>query len=166
MINPDDFMIHVVLWRPLFPEDCDMSVLIIATYVCMYMYIFNQFFNVFSNSDASSIYYYVSVITIMYMWLKTLCSIYKQIQNFAFHHRRVCSILPLEKNLYYFKVQLVLASIICFNRILSIRTRIFHNQIKIPVLIIILANIQCILYLCVSQIPFYIKTENPATWTV
>lgn len=131
MINPVDIMVHVVLWRPLFPGDCDISVIgqcwsLQNMYACIcisltsfYMYFQIQMLPVFIIMSVL-----LESCTCSWKHFTVYTSRYKIL---LFHHRRVCSILPFEKNLYYFKVQLVLASIICFNRIISISTRIFHN---------------------------------------
>lgn len=131
MINPDDFMVHVVLWRPLFPGDCDISV------ICQCWSLQNMYACICISLTSFSMYFQIQmlpVFIIMSVLLQSCTCSWKYFTVYTsrykillFHHRRVCSILPLKKNLYYFKVQLVLASIICFNRIISISTRIFHN---------------------------------------
>lgn len=131
MINPDDFMVHVVLWRPLFPGDCDISV------ICQCWSLQNMYACICISLTSFSMYFQIQmlpVFIIMSVLLESCTCSWKHFTVYTsrykillFHHRRVCSILPLEKNLYYFKVQLVLASIICFNHTISISTRIFHN---------------------------------------
>lgn len=134
MINPDDFMIHVVLWRPLFPGDCDISVIcqcwsLQNTYACICLSLTFSFY-MYYQIQMLPVFIIMSVLlqsctcTCSWKHFTVYTSRYKIL---LFHHRSVCSILPLEKNLYYFKVQLVLASIICFNHTISISTRIFHN---------------------------------------
>lgn len=131
MINPVDIMVHVVLWRPLFPEDCDISVIgqcwslqNIYACICISLTSFYMYFQI----QMLPVFIIMSVLlqscTCGWKHFAVYTSRYKIL---LFHHRRVCCILPLEKNLYHFKVQLVLASIICFYGIISISTRIFHN---------------------------------------
>lgn len=125
------YMYPVVLWCPLFPGDCDISVIcqcwsLQNTYTCICLSLTS--FYMYFQIQMLPVFIIMSVLlqscTCSWKYFTVYTSRYKIL---LFHHRRVCSILPLKKNLYYFKVQLVLASIICFNRIISISTRIFHN---------------------------------------
>lgn len=99
-----------------------------------------------SNSDASSIYYGITcmsvIIIIMYVQLKTLYSTYKQIENFVLPSQWVMFYFAnRKKNLCNFKVQFVLASIIWFNRIIKVLVPVYFTIrhpafAKIPVLVL------------------------------